>query len=302
MASSVTRRATIIADAGPVAGLGHLSRAGAAAVALRCHGIEVDALMLGETRPVVRDGIRWTPVGEPPRAVEGIAIVDSYALDAAAATAVRGTGPLLAFADDSREPPEADLLVGYGLDDPRALDGAAHACLRPMFWGVPRAAPAPEVRRVLVSVGASEIAGGPALADAVAAALPGAEVRFVAGPYAEAPPGGRVAVVRAPSDLLDELLAADLVVSAAGQTMLEAACAGTPCVAVELAENQRRQLHALADAGAVVPATPDTAADAVAALAADPERRRALAERAPVVVDGFGALRLAWRLVAEAGR
>jgi spore coat polysaccharide biosynthesis predicted glycosyltransferase SpsG len=155
---------------------------------------------------------------------------------------------------------------------------------------------------VLVSVGGSGIAGGGALAHAVAETLPGAEVRFVAGPYADEAPDERVHVVRAPGDLLDELLAADVVVSAAGQTMLEAACTGTPCVAVEFAENQRRQLTALADAGAVVPATPDTAAAAVAGLAADPERRRALAQRSPAVIDGFGALRLAWRLVAESGR
>jgi spore coat polysaccharide biosynthesis predicted glycosyltransferase SpsG len=165
-----------------------------------------------------------------------------------------------------------------------------------MFWGVRPRDTAPTVRRVLVTVGGSAITGGATLAASVAQAVPDAEVHFVVGPYAEEAPEDGVRLVRAPSDLLDELLRADVVVSAAGQTMLEAACTGTPCVAVALAGNQRLQLAALQTAGAVVAATSDNAAATVATLAADAPRRAALAARSRTVVDGFGALRLAWRL------
>jgi len=302
MGAILTKQATIVADAGPASGLGHLSRAGAAAVALRCHGFDVRALVLGSDEPIVRDGIRWTPVDQAPRAIKGVVVVDSYLLDADAVAAIRGAGPLLAFADGARRPPAADILVGHGLDDPCALDGLVFACLRPMFWGLEPRAPEPQVGRVLVSVGASTVAGGAALAAAVAAALPDCDVRLVAGPYAEETPAGQVTIVRAPEDLLGELLAADLVVSAAGQTMLEAACTGTPCVALAIADNQRFQLAALEQAGAVVAATAQTAPATVARLAADAAGRAALAERSRALVDGFGALRLAWRLLAWAPR
>jgi spore coat polysaccharide biosynthesis predicted glycosyltransferase SpsG len=126
-------------------------------------------------------------------------------------------------------------------------------------------------------------------------------VRFVVGPDGSddaVPPG--VDAVHAPPDLLGELLEADVVVSAAGQTMLEAACAGTPCVAIALVDNQRRQLATLERAAAVVAAEPESAATAVAALAADLPRRVALADRGREAVDGYGALRLAWQLAALA--
>lgn len=296
MDSILTRRATVVADTGPAAGLGHLSRAGAVAVALRCHGFAVRALALGAPEPISRDGIEWTPVHRVPSDVDGVAVVDSYLLDAAALEEVRGSGPLVAFVDGPAAPPAADIVVGFGVDDERAVDGAAHACLRPMFWGVRSRPPAVEVARVLVSVGGSDIAGGAALAVAVADALPDAEVRFVAGPYGDDAPQGRVTLIRAPDDLLDELLAADVVVSAAGQTMLEAACTGTPCIAFAVADNQRFQLAALERAGAVLATMPDTAAATVAHLADDHLSRAALAERGRAAIDGFGALRLAWRL------
>ena len=79
----------------------------------------------------------------------------------------------------------------------------------------------------------------------------------------------------------------------AGQTMLEAAAAGTPTIAIPVAVNQRRQAARLAALGGVVLAEPDALVDEVETLARDVERRRALSRTAQEVVDGQGARRVA---------
>jgi UDP-2,4-diacetamido-2,4,6-trideoxy-beta-L-altropyranose hydrolase len=297
----VTRQATVIADAGPAVGLGHLSRAGAAAVALRCHGFEVRALLCGgDARALTRDGISWTPMDGLPTE-GGLTLVDSYLLDRDAFPALRQHGPVVAFVDPVGDAPDADVVIGNELDHPHALEALHYACLRPMFWGLEPPLPRDVVGTVLVSVGGSALAGGASLAAHVADALPGCRVRFVVGPHGSGdalPPN--VEPVNAPPDLLGELLAADVVVSAAGQTMLEAACAGTPCVAIALVDNQRRQLAMLEAAGAVVNAEPESAAAAVEGLAGDASLRARLATHGRTAIDGYGALRLAWRLAALA--
>ena len=58
------------------------------------------------------------------------------------------------------------------------------------------------------------------------------------GPYATFEPPAGVELVDAPPSLLAELLAADVVVTAAGQSALEAAATGAATVAVPLAPNQ----------------------------------------------------------------
>ena len=107
-----------------------------------------------------------------------------------------------------------------------------------------------------------------------------------------------VAVAVSPESLLDLLLAADLVVCAGGQTMLEAAAAGAPCIAVPLVENQVDQVRRLADAGGVRLAARGDVAGAVSELAGEYAARRALSERGQREVDGFGALRVAYAIAA----
>ena len=93
--------------------------------------------------------------------------------------------------------------------------------------------------------------------------------------------------------MVDVLQDADLVVTAAGQTMLETLCVGTPCVATAVVDNQRAQLDLLARAGGVRAAQPAGIGEAVAALVADATARAQLAAAGRELVDGFGALRVA---------
>jgi spore coat polysaccharide biosynthesis predicted glycosyltransferase SpsG len=283
---------TVLADAGPSVGLGHLSRAGAVVAALRAQGHEACAHVLGD-QPAEHDGIAWAALGDaaaPPG--DGPLLVDSYRVDV---PALARTRPVAAFWDGTGGAPPDGVKLALSLRGP---EGARLACLRPMFWGLAARPVAETARRVLITTGGGAAGGAAELAQAVRAATGGAtEVTLVLGPYAtEEPPGG-VTVVRAPGRMADVLQAADVVVTAAGQTMLEALCAGTPTVALAGADNQRAQLMLATDAGAACgAATPDEAAARATALLDDVAGRRALAAAGRTLVDGFGALRVAGRI------
>ena len=131
---------------------------------------------------------------------------------------------------------------------------------------------------MLVATGAADASGvGSGVAATVAAALPSATVRLVVGPWSSGDVPGGVEAIVSPTGLVDHLATADLVVCSAGVTALEAAAAGRPVVAVLTAPNQRRTFDGLVAAGAVVGATPDTAATAASTLAADLLARHRLA-------------------------
>lgn len=276
---------TVLADAGPTIGLGHLSRAGAVAAALRARGHAVTTHVCSE-HPVEHDGVVWAPTGDAPPPGDGPLLVDSYRADVAA---LAGSRPVAAFWDGVGDPP-GDVALAITLSGP---EGPRLACLRPMFWGVAPRPVAPEVRRILVATGAGAAGGLSALAATVRGAAPGVEVAALLGPYTDErlPPG--VAAVRTPPRMVDELQAADLVVTAAGQTMLETLCAGTPCVALAVVGNQRAQLDVVTRAGAVRAADGATVGATLGALLGDAPARAALARAGRETVDGFGALRVA---------
>jgi spore coat polysaccharide biosynthesis predicted glycosyltransferase SpsG len=242
-----------------------------------------------------------------------VLVVDSYRLGAAA---VRQHGPqprLLTVLDDAgRFPLPADLIVSpaLGLEAPpgeesRYLLGPRFAPLALEFAAVP-SGPADGVERILVTLGGTSppvLLG--ALVRAARAAVPSAVVDVVVGPLADATDGlsaelGGVTLHRRPATLRPLMAAADLAVSAGGVTLLELAATATPSVAIVLVANQAAAVAGLAGAGAVVSvgdaAEGDVAARvriALAALAADPGRRRALGARARELVDGRGAVRVA---------
>ena len=275
----------LAADAFPDAGLGHLSRSSAVAVALRARGVEVDPLAIGASAPVDRDGVAWRPVESIDRIDAPAVLVDSYRTPREVLERLAAATRLAVMDDDGDPPAGAALVVDAAAD-------LSHACLRPAFWGLPPRPTRARVERVVVTTGGGDPGGrGAALAGSARDQLPGAQVLLVRGPQApdEAPEG--VDVVRSPPVLLDLLLDADLVVSGGGQTMLEAAACGAPCVAVPLAANQERQVNALVRVGAV-----STDLSGLAALAAGATARADMAAAAQRAVDGYGALRVAFAL------
>jgi spore coat polysaccharide biosynthesis predicted glycosyltransferase SpsG len=292
---------TLLADAGEGAGLGHVSRCTALAVALRSHGFEVAAYAPRLEDGYLLDGVAWgrpeAAVLEPGRWM----VLDSYRpLGVDLSDAVR----LVWFEDEpGAAPPFAATITVSSVRESgpegRWLYGERYACLRPSYWDLPERATSERVGRVLVTTGSGDpLASGPVTAAVVARVLPKASVALVAGPFTERAdvPAGVEVITGIPS-LLPELLQAHLAVTAGGQTMLEALAVGVPCVALPIAANQRAQAERLRDAGAVRLAEPSPDAQVlervVAELAGDADARAALASRGRAEVDGHGALRVA---------
>jgi UDP-2,4-diacetamido-2,4,6-trideoxy-beta-L-altropyranose hydrolase len=296
----------VVADAGPQAGFGHLSRAGAVAVALECREIETRCYAFGAAEPFRRDGLDWRPLREENvSSLNGYAVVvDSYRLPPELISYVAATRRLVAMHDHG-DPPEGAALViavaGETSDRRKGwLTGPSYSALRPAFWGLPRREPRTTVERILVASGSGQFdALGCELAEMLAEALPAVQVSLVRGPEAKGAAPAAVETLTAPESLLGPLLGSDLVVTAGGQTMLESAATGVPCVALTLADNQCRQLAALADAGAVRPVHPPTPAGTMAAvqeLIEDDAARQRLGAAAQAAVDGYGALRIAFEI------
>jgi spore coat polysaccharide biosynthesis predicted glycosyltransferase SpsG len=228
-----------------------------------------------------------------------VAVIDSYRMRADDPGRVKA-GVAVAIDDIGRDL-DVDLVVdpspganaGVHARATRALAGAAYALVSmpSSVSTVPAEGP---VGRVLVTTGAADAGGvGARLAASVAAAVPGAEVRLVVGPWgAQEVPAGVVAV-HARHGLASELAAAPLVVTAGGVSLLEACILGRVAVAVAIADNQRPSITGLEALGAIVTATEASVAEIVQSLVADPARRAALGAAARGALDGKGPARVA---------
>jgi spore coat polysaccharide biosynthesis predicted glycosyltransferase SpsG len=282
----------VIADGGAKVGLGHIARCSAIVVALRTRGVTVSAFAYGADAPIVVDGVAWTPLHGTPDG--DVLLLDTYTMPWAERRSLAAGRALAVIHDEGEVPADARLVIAVGgTGGPDVLAGLRYAPLRPPYWGLPRREVRARVARVLVTTGGGALQDTAVdLAAGLRDALPDAVVALVRGPYAQFEPPSGVELVDAPSSLLEELLAADVVVTAAGQTALESAATGAATIALPLAPNQRANADPLAAAGAAV--VVELGADVPAALlSAD---RAALACAGQAAVDGFGALRIAFRL------
>jgi len=165
-----------------------------------------------------------------------------------------------------------------------------------------------EVRRILICFGGSdpsnETAKALAAITAVSATELGVDVAIGMGnPHADAVDAlcrnlGRATLHRGAGNMAELMASADLAIGAGGVMCWERCCLGLPTIAVDIASNQVGALTALASAGAVdylgAAASVDSErlAQAVGALAGNPARLRAMAERALEVTDGEGTERV----------
>ncbi|MGZ6998867.1 MAG: hypothetical protein ACXVLZ_11615 [Acidimicrobiia bacterium] len=275
-------RVDLVGDLGPEVGLGHRRRLEAVATALGARSI---AATVGDVGAV--------PLGA------AVLVVDSYRYRADD-RARFGAGHVVAI-DELERDLAVDLVVDPtpGAAPPaapaarRVLAGAEYALVDP---GLAAAAtpPADAVGAVLVTFGASPAATrAPEVAATIAAAHADVAVTVALGPWVVAEAPAPVRVVRPTDGLRAELLAADLVVTAGGVTLLEACAAARASVAVELAENQHRAIAGLVAAGATVAATLDSVPAAVDGLIGDADARHRIAACARATIDGRGAARVA---------
>jgi UDP-2,4-diacetamido-2,4,6-trideoxy-beta-L-altropyranose hydrolase len=312
-------RALFRVDAGPEVGLGHLQRCLSLALALREQGCESSFVL-----PAGEDRVRAAglEVGEGPA---DVVVVDSYRVGPADLVA---DVPVV-FVDDRAafEFPCDVVLNGgaharelpyRGAPHTRFLLGPEYALLRPEFWPPDQAPATGSVERVLLLTGGSDPLGlGPQLLTALEP-LPG-EIAFtvVVGPLAEnraeveaaaRASAHPVDVVVGPAEVLELMRSADLAVSTAGQTLYELAAAGTPSVAVQIADNQEGNLRALAAAGVIRAAghagegsLSDSVLENCVQLVESHEARSGMAAAGRCLVDGRGALRAAAAIVEVTG-
>jgi UDP-2,4-diacetamido-2,4,6-trideoxy-beta-L-altropyranose hydrolase len=102
--------------------------------------------------------------------------------------------------------------------------------------------------------------------------------------------------------LRDLTAAADLAVGGGGVTMLERCCMGLPAIVMTIADNQAPGTRALAAQGCIVHlgdagSAMNHLAAAAAELSADKARRDALSACGRLLVDGWGAARIAEQIV-----
>jgi spore coat polysaccharide biosynthesis predicted glycosyltransferase SpsG len=163
--------------------------------------------------------------------------------------------------------------------------------------------------RVLVSLGGGpRVSAGLRIARAIADANPDTWVTLAAGFNARAlaTKHPRVRLLESPSWLRSELARVDVAVVAGGVTLYEAALLGVPSVSLAVVPAQMPTIRAFERVGAsiaagVLPSRDRAAAErtrakavqAVDALLADEDERRAMAVQGQQQVDGRGALRVA---------
>jgi len=298
-------RAVFLTEAGPGIGLGHLGRCVALYDALESRGCSCTLVVTGEAPEYVVGGrtarvSEWRSREAARESVQGadIAVIDSYTAELSVYESIAGVVSVGVYLDDTARleyppgivvngNPEAETFSYGDVPGLRRLLGVRFQLLRSEFGEAPPHPVRPGVSRVMVTVGGSGVdAVRRDLAEAAQAAFPGAELDVVDRP-------------RTARAMNQAMAAADIAVSAAGQTLYELAATGTPTVAVCVAGNQVGQARAFERAGAVLLAgvwgesgTSERLLSLLDETASDVERA-AMSRAAQALVDGGGPDRVA---------
>ena len=334
-------RILFLADAGAKVGGGHvmrcltlaeaLTRAGAACAFVATPAVVgvLDAFAAApfEVIPLEGEasGAELAAAGVAVAGREAIIVADHYGFGPAEDAMLAAKAARLLIIDDLRRRHEQGLVLDSNLGrTPRdypgreLLAGPAYALVRPGFAAAReaalarRAARAPAAR-VLVSLGLSDV--GAITSRVVRAILPslgemaldvvmgdGAPSRAEMEALAAGDP--RVATHIDARDMAALNAAADIAVGAGGSSVWERCVVGLPSLTVIVADNQRDNAAALANAGASFAISPPSGdfdkrvRTAFEALAADAAVRAAMTEAAAALCDGLGAERVAARLLA----
>lgn len=326
-------------DASASLGVGHLARSAVVARAMRALGARV-ALASTDLPPAIASWLAGDlTIQDVDASIEGtlalvrrgapdLVVLDGYHLPPELAPALRTEGVRVAAIEDRLEvDPDVDLLIDANLyarqRRPRAprtdLLGPEYAMLRDAVRARRREALAAAAmpRRVLVTFGGADPAGllAPAL-EALSNVESHMDLRVVAPPanprrslidqVASRSPHA-VTVLEGVPELADELASCDLVLCAAGTSVLEVCCVGVPAILVPVADNQLRVAATavelgVGDSAGPPPFSAERLARAVEDLMGDARRRSAMVRRQHALVDGHGARRVALALQSLVSR
>jgi UDP-2,4-diacetamido-2,4,6-trideoxy-beta-L-altropyranose hydrolase len=340
---SASPRILFVADAGPKVGGGHVMRSLTLARALENAGAVCAFVAAPAARAVLEafgEGIaRIDSDADADALVDTAArlaqdhdavVFDHYGLAAEDHRAIAGGKPVLVIDDLADRPLAADLVLDSGparlaadydgLVAPTTalLLGPSHAPVRPAFAtlrdrALARRAERPAVRRILVSLGLTDVGRITGrVADLMLPLIGEASLDVVLGSAAPSLPALRALAAREPrlalhvdsQDMPRLTLEADLAVGAGGSTSWERCVLALPTLLLVLADNQRQASQALVEAGAVLAlevGAPDFEAVFTAdlkRLLADAPLRARLSAASAEVCDGRGAARVAARFLA----
>ncbi len=325
LAKALRRRGaevTFVSRAHPGHQIALIDRAGFTAAVLSGEGLQP---------PQREDYAAWRGVSEDRDAAETLAavggcdwlVVDHYGLGTAWEREIKtGIGRLAAI-DDLNRAHDADLVIDQNLSErparydeipaaARKLLGPAFALLGEEYRSAARITVRDGVERIFVFFGgadpkgaviaAAEALSGPAFSGIHLDVAVGGASPHLAALQTWAARRGHAAVHAGLPGLSALMAASDLAVGGGGIAMLERCCLGLPQVVLTIADNQVPGTRALAAQDAIVHLGPfetgkDRLAETVGALAADPERRRALSDRGQQLVDGWGAARVAEQIM-----
>lgn len=311
-------RLVVFTEGDRTRGLGHVSRCSAYAQGWAQRGGQVSWVLDGDDAAVALIGAgqqvekrRWQEDEAPAfDARPDMALIDSYVASDAAMAAIARASVATVFIDDLNRSYPAGFVVHPAPDRGGALsveagwlEGPRWQPLRPAFWDLPvRGTVSPEIGRVLVVFGGGDLrAMGVAMAHLAAELHPSAQIDLVLGAGQPEPETATNLSVHRGLDAAEMacmMLAADIAISAAGQTVFELARCGTPAVLLGIADNQQANLDHWPDLCGYVSAgrwdagdVEDRVRTGVAALA-DPAVRQTVSDRAARTVDGQGVRRL----------
>lgn len=337
-------RILFVVDAGPAVGGGHVMRSLTLAQALEAQGAAcafvappaVNTLLDAFGPATSRLEVAAQDPADLVWAAATLAkdfdavVIDHYGLLASDHRLIAGARPTLVIDDLADRPLAADLVLDSGparkagdydglvAPGTELLLGPNNAPVRPAFSALrrdalARRAGAPPVRRILVSLGLTDVGGITGRVVDLLLPLTGeAALDVVLGAGAASLPRLRELARTRPRltlhvdarDMPRLTLEADLAVGAGGSTSWERCILALPTLLLILADNQREAAQALAAADAVLAldvAAPDFAsafAIDLRRLIADPLLRDRLSAASAAVCDGRGAARVAARFLA----
>jgi spore coat polysaccharide biosynthesis predicted glycosyltransferase SpsG len=313
---------TILADAGPTIGAGHVMRCLTLARALEIAGTPVALSTASLPSPLRRRcdrlGIRVVDrtaglddpdvaLGLPP--TTALIVRDGYCVTEAASAALEAQAPVLVV-DDGREAPigapvavlnqNVHATAAMYADIPPTVElmlGPRWALVRNEIVALRRRPCERIPGRVVVALGGADVLG---LASTIsdAAAVEGLDVVSPGGLMGSAQSGD-------PARFARVLASCELAIVGAGTSIWECLCLGTPTIALVTADNQEAiaqecRRRRLIDSAFDLRHGPDSESVAAAAVALhrDPARRRHLADLGRSTVDGEGAARVAKSIVS----
>lgn len=199
-----------------------------------------------------------------------ICIIDSYHAPATLYQELSKASQLAVFDDTNRlhYPPRTTIINGVmninddfyrDQNEVLLLTGIRHQCIRSEFWSVAPKVVNQDIRSILVTVGGNDIRNViPRIVEISRSVHEGANIHVIAGSASaninelmrlEEMPRVRVHINLAVDDIILLMKAADLSISAAGQTLCELAVCGVPGVSISVIDNQDDHARAWDKAG-----------------------------------------------------